>query len=442
MKKSLPLLLLLALITTILAGCQSKNDVSPDTASETTGQNAGKETEITMVTLSDYDKYGLNDVISSFEKANPTIKVKLEMYPFNNYFETLEVKLGSRSTDYDLIMVDGPLISNYTVKGYLAPLDSYLKPEQWNSKWVDSSVKAGTYNGKLMAAPMDTSTQVLYYNKDLFEQKGITPPSSDPDQRWTWEQVVDAAAKLTYDTNGDGQNDVFGFGFEQVSRAYQILSLSDSLGAKPLSDDGLVATGYTNSDKFVQAGKFYYDLFHTSKVSPKTDQTQEYFKTGKLAMLIGGTWDPKIFAEAKVNFGIALHPYFAGQKAATPTGSWHLGISETSGKKEAAAKFIEYLTLGEGAKIWFEKDGSLPANVDVLNAIDQDPKYDQFPNNLYRIASYEAKNTAVSRPVTPGYLDWESLYFKAFEDIRNGIEPKQALDGIVTQMDRQLKKYE
>lgn len=441
-----------ALVLLLAAGCSSSNQSPPpgDTAAPSAEAPAKQAdggsgaTEITMITLSDWDKHGLSDVIAGFEKQNPGIKVKLEMYPFRQLFETIEVKLGSKSKEYDVLTIDGPLVSNYSAKGYVEPLEPLLSSQDWKDKWIESSIKAGTYNGKLMAAPMNTSSQVLYYNKDLFEKKGITPPSFDIDKRWTWEQVVDAAKQLTSDTNGDGQNDIFGFSFEQIGRAYQVLALAESLGAKSLSDNGLTATGYVNSEKSLQAAKFYYDLYNTWKVSPKigAEESGDYFATGKIAMFVGGTWNTGKFNDAKLNYGIAPHPYFAGQNIATPTGSWHVGVSAYSTKKEAAAKFVEYLTVGEGAKAWFNGNHDLPSNTDILKMINEDKKYDEFPNNIYRIATYEAEHTAVPRPVTPGFLEFESLFNKAYDDIKNGTDPKKALDNIAAQMDRQLKKYE
>ncbi|WP_165452302.1 sugar ABC transporter substrate-binding protein [Paenibacillus thalictri] len=428
----------------ILSALLAVSACSQPTETSNPSPKPGARTELTFVTLNGRDNDGFTDVIKQFESANPDIKVKLEMYPYRQLLETIEVKMGSKSKDIDILSVDAPLVANYTVKGYLEPLEPLVKGINFKDKWIKSSLDAGTYNGALMAAPINSSSQVLYYNKDIFAEKGVTPPAADIDKRWTWEQLADTAKKLTYDKNGDNQTDVFGFSFEQIDRPYQLLALPQSLGAQVISPNGITATGYTNSQQMIDAGKFYADLFNASKVSPKisADLSVEYFMTGKIAMLIGGPYNADKFKKANLNFGIAPHPYFQGKQIATPTGSWHAGISKYSAKKDAAAKFVQYLTFGEGAKIWNDKHHDVPAALDILNEIDKDPKYNAFPDQVMRIAAYEARNTGVPRPSTPGYLEWESIVGKSFEDMKNGAEPKSTLDTAAKQIDGLLKKYE
>jgi len=445
MKKLISSALSLLLIMLVVAGCSTSKGTkegTPAPTSAASGQtNNGEPVEVTFMTVSTWAD-NIQALVNKFEEQNANVKVKLVSLPFRQMLEGIEVQMNSKKPSFDLFMVDGPLVSNYSAKGFLEPLDSYFSNEQ-KADWVDSSLQAGSYDGKFMAAPMNTSTDVLYYNKDIFAEKGVTLPAQEPEKRLTWEETVEMAKKLTFDNNGDGQTDVFGFTFRQVGRPYQILPLANSLGAEVISKDGFSAEGYTNSDKMVQAGQFYFDLFNTWKVSPKItpDETVEYFATGKVAMMVGSTAYVKIFQERGVPFGVAPFPYFDGQQPATPTGSFHLGVSSFSNKKDAAAEFIKFATTGEGAKLWYELRNELPAHKDVLNYIATDAKFNEFPASVFRLGAYEAQNTAVPRPITPGYLEWESLLTKAYEDMKAGVDPKKALDQTAQQSDRLLKKY-
>jgi ABC-type glycerol-3-phosphate transport system substrate-binding protein len=438
--KKIQTIVLCSLVYLLAAGCSNspgKQESQPTKQADNSGI-----TEISYLANSSWEK-PIKKVIDEFEKENPNIKVNLQLSPTTKLTETIEIKLASKAQDLDVISVDVPLTMGYALKGYLEPLDSLIGPES-KQKWVPSATDAGSYQGQLMAAPMNTSSVVLFYNKDLFQKAGVPLLSDQVKDRMTWENVADIAKKLSQDTNGDNQNDVFGFSFDQVGKAYQLIALAQSKNAKVLSDNGLTAKGFTNSPEMVSAFQFYSDLFNTLKVSPKIkrEEALDYFISGKVAMFLASTQNMPRIQDAGLNFGIAPHPYFAGGKVATPTGSWHVGISKYSTKKEASAKFVKFLTLGKGSQIWFNENGALPASLELLDQIDKDSKYTNFPNNIMKLAASEARETAAPRPKTPGYLEWENNVNKAFEDIKNGSDPKKALDDAATLIDSQLKKYQ
>lgn len=437
MKKS-GFLLIMAFL--LLVGCSSNNSDSSDAAATKETGSSDDPIEITYIGTSDKGpEEPILEAIEKFEEENPDIKVTYEVYPFRELFEKLEVLLSSESTDIDVIDVDGPLVSNYSAKGYLEPLEPML-PEGTVDEWVDELTTAYSYDGQLVAAPTFNSSQVLFYNKDIFEEKNIDFPSSDMEDRMTWEETIDIAKELTYNKDGE---DIFGLSMQQVSRPYQTMSLAYALGAQPMDDDGLISSGYSNSPEMIEAAQFFYDLYNTWEVSPKipTDQTIDYFTSGKNAMFLASGRLTNVFAEAGVNFGVAPHPYFEGKEAVTPTGAWSLGISKFSPNKEAALKFIEYMTLGEGVDIWLEETQHIPATISGIEAILENSDSDDIHELALMIGSIESKETAVARPASPGYLEWESEMDKAFEDIKNGKDPKEALDKAVEIIDNRIQKY-
>jgi hypothetical protein len=77
----------------------------------------------------------------------------------------------------------------------------------------------------------------------------------------------------------------------------------------------------------------------------------------------------------------------------------------------------------------------------IIGGDDGRKKYRSFPSNAYLLGVYEARNSAVFRPVTPGYLQLEDIFFSTFEDVRNGVDPKQALDGAAERVDRFLAQF-
>ncbi|MEK8127647.1 extracellular solute-binding protein [Paenibacillus filicis] len=426
-------------MTVLFAGCSSSQPESkpaPSTGATAAGaaKEAPKVTEISFVTHSNWEK-PLTKVIAEFEKESPEIKVNVQYNPYAKLMETNEIKLAAKSADLDVVTVDVPLNANYAVKGYLEPLDAYFKNDA-RKVWVDSALQAAEYRGQLMSVPMNSSGVVLFYNKDLLTKSNIPFPSADVKDRLTWEQVLEMAKKLTHDN-------VYGFSVDQIGRAYQLLPLLQSKDASPLDETGLVSTGYTNSPASVKALTFYYDLFNTSKVSPKIkrEESPDYFTSGKVALFLSNTANLAKIQASGIPYGIAPHPYFEGGKIATPTGSLNLGISRFSTKKDAAAKFIQYVSSGKGAQILFEESSQLPALKSLLDQIDKDPKYNELPGSVLKLISAESRTTAAPRPLTPGYLEWENNFNKALEDIKNGADPKKTLDDTAGLIDTQLRKY-
>lgn len=369
------------------------------------------------------------------------IAIKYEAYPHNELMETIEIRQQSGATDVDVFFVDAPLNANYAAKGYTLPSGKYFTDEELENTWGEQSAQAGYYNGKFYAAPLNNSSQVLYYNKDLLQQAGVEFPSADVEDRWTWEELVEAAQQV--DALGD---DIYGFVFDQVDKYYQLQALPESLGGgSGVSEDGL--TAQITTPEWIEAFTWYRKLFNEWEISPKgvsdLEGTQR-FAAGKAGFFVGGLWNiAAYFDEPDIDYAVAPHPYFADGEPATPTLSWHLGIWSNTQHPDAAGELLYWLTTNaEIGEYWLENFGQFPARRAVLDTIMEDDKYSQQPFIAYRIASYEVQNTGVTRAKTPGYLEFEASVNNAFEDIRNGADPEEALSQAESEINRALQRYQ
>lgn len=448
-----------SIVSAAAVGAASLTSPRSTAARAATGQ--ADEVVLNFVWRSDAQSEAMIPVIEAFEAANPGVRINLEGFPFRQLFETIEIRMQASSPDIDILAVDSPLTASYTARGFLQPLNDFFTDEEIANTWVEASVEAGSWDGQLMSAPVNNSAQFLYFNRRYFAEQGIEPPPAlfpgaggSPEvieavtkNRWTWDQVVDAAKQLTLDTNGDGRTDVWGFHFHQVNRAYQILALPESLEQPSISEDGLTTDGYLNSEKWVQAATFYRDLFNTWEVSPKgvaAEQSSELFSSGGAAMYLATVSQLPLLLEVRdLDFGIAAHPYFQEGRVATPTGSWHVGVSAFSEHQDEAAAFVKFLTASsEGSRIWYDAYGDFPVTQELLDFIETSEETSQFPDSAFRLAVHEARNTAVPRSRTPGYLEFEDILSTTLEDIRNGAEPQQVLNTAVERIDRGLERYE
>ncbi len=386
--------------------------------------------------------------LEEFYEAYPNIRVEMEGTTIAQLYEAIQVRVGGGASDPDVFMVNAPLTTGYGTRGLLLPLgDSFTDDEMAN--FYPAAVEIGSFDGEFLSAPVHTSTQNLYYNIDMFEAAGITPPAQD--ERWTWEQVTEAAQKLTIDEDGDGIPEVWGFNFEQIELFYQLQPLPLSLDCcQSISDDGLSVDGIINSESWVEAFSWYGSLYNELGVAPKgAVSTAELFRSGNMAMMLAGPWQVNALAAGATSeegfgfdYGISLHPYFEGGVVVTPTSGWHLGVNANTEKAEAAKAFVHWFTTEAGGKSWFTNVRSaLSAQQSVNEWIGTEEIYAEAPWNYIQVAIGELDSNPVIRPPVVGYLEYTTIIETAFADIRNGADAQEALDLVAIRIESELAKY-
>lgn len=358
----------------------------------------------------------MEPVIEAFEAANPNIDVQYESVPFNDLNSLIQTRLGSGDSDPDVFTVDSPRTEAFVSRGLLAELDA-----DTDGMLQQSAVDAGTIDGSLYALPISTSTQLLYYNVDLLEAAGLPIPSEDPADRLTWEAIRDNAVQAQ--TAGAE----FGLMLDQVNRYYQLQPLVESAGGGSGVESGTLEIDVTN-DGWVKAMEFYGGIFEDG-IAPRgvpVEQSPDVFANGQVAYWVGGPWWlPKMAETEGLNFGVAAHPFFEGGTEVTPTGAWGWGVSASSDVTDEATQFIEFAALDSvGALATAQGFPLPPANNETFATYYAE---NQVVPGVESLIEYELANTAVSRPRTKGYVEFEEFMGTAFEDIRNGADAAAAL---------------
>src|SRR5580692_11274477 len=111
--------------------------------------------------------------INAFEKANPNIKVNVQVLSSDSttYLSQLEHDFISGSSTPDVFESDVTYPAKFAQAGWVLPLTQF-KPD--TSQYFSSGVAAATYNGTLYAMPWFTNPEGLFYRTDLIK----TPPTS------------------------------------------------------------------------------------------------------------------------------------------------------------------------------------------------------------------------------------------------------------------------
>lgn len=421
-----------------LAGCSS-TDPAASSGGEWSIPDSDPTATINVVGILDPEADGMNAVVAAFEKEHPTIKVNYQYVPFDDLNSVLDSRITSKSGDPDVFWVDQPRVAALATRGYLedltAPFDGRLAPLQ------EATVTASSYQDKLYSLPIANSTQILFYNKDLLAKAGIEAPSTEDAQRITWQQLKTDAKKAQ--DSGGAQN---GLLFGQPNRYYQLEPLPVSAGG------GIGATGDTNltpdvsNDGWVKSMEYYGSLYREG-ISPKgvtPEQSDATFLAGKTAYFVEGNWMATKMTDADFEWGAALNPVWEGGEAATPNGSWSLGINPFSKNKEASAIFLKWMALdGEGGYAKYRSFAELPANSEGLKSyLASDAFTSAGGTQAAQVIEYETQNTAVGRVSTVGYIEFEEIVGRAFSDIANGADAKTALDAAQSELENAWKQYQ
>jgi ABC-type glycerol-3-phosphate transport system substrate-binding protein len=368
------------------------------------------------------------------------IRVVQEFYMHTDMFQVIEVKIGSGSKDYDVIGVDVPMVASYATRGFLAPMDKYFTANE-KKAFIPSALEAGSWQGVFYAPSIQTSTQMLWYNKDLLKQAGVTVRNSDVNNRLTYEEVTELARQALSRLDPNRTNGIGGIMFEQVSRTYQMNAIPNSMGERSIGPDGYIVDGIINTPGWVKALTWYQDLYKDGLALRgfNADEISNLFRSNKILFIIAGSWTPTGMATTQIDYGFAPVPAFKGyeNRVATPTGSWHLGINKYSTKPDAAAEFIKWYTIGEGNDLWVESTKNLPSKQALIDKVQNDPNADP----VEKIATYEAARTAYPRALTPGFPEYTTIIDAMWEDVRNGSDVKGALDKAVREINSALSKY-
>lgn len=230
--------------------------------------------------------------------------------------------------------------------------------------------------------------------------------------------------------------------FEQGATPYQVLPLVQSLGG----DSGLggddMRTVDLQTPEWEEAMQWWHDA-HADEMIPRGvgfGVSTETFAKGDATFFLGGPWNISILGGQELDFdwGVTAMPYFADGEPVTPTGSMAWGINPASDAVDASAKLLEFVgTTEEGSLAVAQGDPNLPTQTDALDTY---LAADEFGDGLGELIRHELTETAVSRPVSTGYIAYETIVGQMLEDIRNDSEPAQALGTAQDQLTEELAK--
>ncbi len=296
----------------------------------------------------------IDQMTADFEKDNPGIKVK-PIYA-GTYQETIVKaitanKAGTPPTTAILLSTD---MFTLIDEDAIVPFDE-LAASADDKAWIKSFYPAFMANsqtgGKTWGIPFQRSTNVLYWNKELFKEAGLDP--SRPPATWT--EMLEDAQKLT---KRDSSGNVTQYGVQIASSGFPywlFQGLTTPNGVELMNSAGTET--YFDKPAVIEALAFWVDLGRKHKVMPtgvvEWGTTPKDFFEKKIAMMWTTTGNlTNVRANAKFDFGVAMLP--AAKRRGSPTGGGNFYVFKKAPKEQqlAAVKFAKWMTQPERAAQW------------------------------------------------------------------------------------------
>jgi sn-glycerol 3-phosphate transport system substrate-binding protein len=289
----------------------------------------------------------LNGYVAEFEKANPNITVKpVFSGGYTDVKTAIQTAIQGGATPPALAVMLATDLFDLTNADYIEPLDPYLNKmknkDAYLSDFLPAFLENSRFDGKIWSLPFQRSAVVLYYNKDLFKQKGLSAPDS-------WDTLAKDAQALT-ERSGDKVTR-WGILWSTVGLPYwlfQPLVIGAGQNIVGTSDTKV----YFDTPASIDAIKFYISLSKTYNATPPGAQdtwgvSPGDLASGRAAMIMHSSGSlASILKQANFNVGVmALPGKKPGTYASVPGGgNLYIMKGAPQAQKDAAFKFIEFLT--------------------------------------------------------------------------------------------------
>jgi sn-glycerol 3-phosphate transport system substrate-binding protein len=304
---------------------------------------------------------------AGFEKENPGIK----LHPIysGSYQESIAkaltaVKSGDPPVTSILLSTD---MFTLIDEDAIVPFDDLIKTaddKAWLKSFYPAFMENSQTGGKTWGIPFQRSTIVLYYNKEAFKEAGL-----DPDRPpGTWKEMADYAQKLT---RRDASGNVTQWGVQIPSSGFPywlFQGLTIENGVNLMNSAGTQV--YYDKPEVIGALQYWLDLVNKYKVHPpgivEWGTTPKDFFERKVAMMWTTTGNlTNVRSNAKFDFGVAMLPASKQRGSPTGGGNFYIFKKSTPAQREAAFKFIKWVTTPERAAQWGIDTGYVAVRADA-----------------------------------------------------------------------------
>ncbi|OHB53319.1 MAG: hypothetical protein A2Y10_07255 [Planctomycetes bacterium GWF2_41_51] len=369
---------------------------------------------------------------------------------FNNSQNEIYVNLLSVSElDRKLLIAiagnDPPDLSNlqdsgipkFADKNAIEPLDDLLPLIGVKQQdYIDIYWKLSSHENKLYGLPIASTTIALHWNKDLFKKAGFEGAPQ------TLEQLDEYANKLTVKTDGSFES----LGFVPTQPGWWNYGWVWWFGGDWFDGKNITANRPENVKAFewVQS---YAKIYGARSLQNFTSGfgafswSDDRFMTGKLAMVLQGTWMSRFIDQMSpdLNWAAEAFPSAGGKLKDVTLAECNLLVIPRGAKhKKEAAKFISFMQKPENLQYLALKQNKF-VPLKIANEMD----YSNHPNKEIKLFMRLSQSpNAHTVPRIPIWQEYAHEIDNAFQSVwLQKKTPQQALDDVQKRLEAKWKEY-
>lgn len=360
-KKLVSMLLCAAMAATLTAGCGS--DSSGESGEKSSSSDESKE--ITFM-APDWANPG-DELLAEFTEETG-ISVIFNEVSWDDIRDKVSIAASGGEAAADVIEVDWSWVGEMNSAGWLEPIEMTDEDKE-----DMPTLETFTIDGEILAVPYANDYRIAYYNKEHFEQAGITEVPE------TWDEVYDALKKIkeagiveypyTMPMNAD-ESATTSMMWMAFSRSGQVFNDDDTLNEEAVMD-ALTFENQLVQDGFVDPASISFNGMDCYR---KITSGEASFMVGP-TKFVGISNDPEQCSEIG-NIVPILLPGTDGTSPQTMALPEAVGITSFSENKEAAQEFVKWYSSADVQKRMYAVNSSIPTRNSVLAEMVEDGTFE------------------------------------------------------------------
>lgn len=393
MKRKLLTLVLAGAMVCSLAACGGNNN------SESSETSADGRTQMSIALRGGVYADVLKECLPAFEEEH-NVTIDVQELSEEDLHTSVALNATSAEGAYDLCMVDGSWMAEFTDAGVLANLTEL--GYELDDDIIEATTSICYVDDNVYLAPYYGNVTVLMLNKAIVEEAGYTTDTVDS---------LEAVLDICQQAQANGKKGFIYRGDNQNNLVVDFLPILLSYGGWVVDENNQPTV---NSEEFVNAMNYYMELIATGEAQVKDDLVASV-DSGAAAM--GIAWPGWYTPTADT-----LADYIALNGKATPDaeannanvyGIWCLGIPSNSQNKELAAELLAYLMDPE-VQYGTVASGGVPCR---YSSLQDEEVLAQYPQ--YEVVC-QALESGVYRPVIAEWTEFYTTLGSEMDNIING----------------------